>query len=154
MPFINLVSIVHLVMLCLWGGVVAAEAVLELYPYRRKSLHEHSIRYHYWIDILVELPLVIAVFSTGMILVVLAWPLTAIHLFKILCAAVAITANLVCIFLVLQRKRRLEEGAPEKELWRSTRKIVLCAALGLPLAACAAGMGFWLAYQRMLDILA
>ena len=153
LPFINLVSIIHLVLLGLWGGVVATESVLELYPYRRKDLHSHSIRYHFWIDLLVELPLVIGVIATGLTLVALAWPITLIHLVKILCAALAITANLVCIALVLRRKSSLEAGASENELWGSTRRIVLCAAFGLPFAACAAGLGFWLAYHRMLDLM-
>jgi hypothetical protein len=32
LPLINLVSIIHLVVLSLWGGVVVTESVLELYP--------------------------------------------------------------------------------------------------------------------------
>ena len=153
LPFINLVSIIHLLFLGLWGGVVATESVLELYPYRRKTLHSHSIRYHFWIDLLVELPLILGVVATGLTLTALAWPITITHLVKIICASSAITANLVCIVFVLRRKSSLEQGASENELWQSTRRIVLCAAFGLPFAACAAGLGFWLAYQRMLDLL-
>jgi hypothetical protein len=154
LPFINLVSIVHLVFLSLWGGVVATEAVVELYPYRRGVLHEHSIRYHFWIDLLVEAPLILGVIATGLTLAVLAWPLSWTHIIKILCAASAITANLVCIVFVLRRKIRLDAGATEAELWLSTRRIILCAAVGLPFAAFAAGLGFWLAYHRLLDLLA
>ena len=150
---INLISIIHLVLLSLWGGVVATETVIELYPYRRRNLHEHSIRFHFWIDLLVELPLITGVFITGIILASLAWPLSWIHIGKILCVAAAITANLTCIFLVLRRKRRLEGGAADAELWQSTRRIILCAVLGLPFAAAAAGLGFWLAYHRMLTLL-
>ncbi len=154
LPSINLVSIIHLVFLCLWGGVVATESVLELYPFRRKELHEHSIRYHFWIDLLVELPLIIGVVATGLTLVILAWPVSGIHLVKILCAASAVTANLACIVLVIKRKAGLEAGASENDLRLITRRIILCAAVGLPLAAIAAGLGFWLAYQRMLELLA
>jgi hypothetical protein len=152
LPFINLVSIIHLVVLCLWGGVVAAESVIELYPYRRRELHDHSIRFHFWIDLLVELPLIIGVLTTGVVLITLAWPLTGTHIIKILCAAVCISANIVCIALVLKRKRQLDDGAADPDLWRSTRRIVLCAVVGLPFAAAAAGMGFWLAYQRLLNL--
>jgi hypothetical protein len=153
LPYINLISIIHGVVLCLWGGVVAAESVLELYPYRRRDLHQHSIRFHFWIDLLVELPLIIGVLTTGAVLVARAGPLTGTHIIKIICAAAAVSANLACVALVLKRKRLLDEGAADTDLWRSTRRIVLCAVVGLPFAAAAAGMGFWLAYHRLLDLL-
>lgn len=154
LPLINLVSIIHLVVLSLWGGVVAVESVLELYPYRRKELHENSIRYHFWIDLLVELPLILAVIATGLTLVVLAWPLTAAHFFKLGCVSIAVSANLVCVFLVVRRKFRMDAGAAEPELWAATRRIVMCAVVGMPFAAVAVGLGFWLALQRLLKLVA
>jgi len=153
-PPINLVSMAHLILLCLWGGVVAAESVMELYPFRRRDFHEHSIRLHYWIDLLVELPLILGVVVSGSALVALAWPLSGLHFVKVLCALVAISANLVCVVLVVKRRRRLDSGVGEDELWRLTRRIVLCAVAGMPCAAVAAGMGFWLAYHRLLELLA
>ena len=153
LPLINLVSIIHLVVLSLWGGVVATEAVLELYPYRRKVLHENSIRYHFWIDLLVELPLILAVIATGLTLVYLAWPLTATHFIKLACVSIAVSANLVCIVFVIRRKLRLDSGADEAELWARTRQIVMCAVVGMPFAAVAASLGFWLAYSRLLKLL-
>jgi len=153
LPLINLVSIIHLVLLSLWGGVVATEGVIELYPFRRPSLHEDSIRFHFWIDLLVELPLVIGVIISGSGLVILAWPLTWTHAFKISCAAVAVCANLICIVLVIRRGRSLASGAPEPELKKATRRIILCAAVGLPFAAIAAGLGFFLAYHRLLALI-
>jgi len=153
LPLVNLVSMAHLIFLSLWGGVVATESVLELYPYRRKILHEHSIRYHFWIDLLVELPLILAVVATGLTIVILAWPLSWTHLFKICCALTAVTANLVCVGLVLKRKQLLDANVQEAELWNSTRRIVICAAVGLPFAAIAAGVGFRLARQRLLELL-
>ena len=55
----DLLAMVHLMMLCLWGGVVATEAVIEVFPFRRRELHPAAISFHYWIDLLVELPLVL-----------------------------------------------------------------------------------------------
>jgi len=153
LPLINLVSMAHLVVLCLWGGVVATESVLELYPYRRKVLHEHSIRYHFWIDLLVELPLILVVLATGVTLAALAWPLSGKHVLMILCALIAVTANLVCIALVIRRKLVLDRGVPEPELWHATRNIVMCAVVGMPFAAVAATLGFWLAYHRLSNLL-
>jgi len=152
LPVINLVSMVHLVCLTMWGGVVAAEFVLELYPRARKDLEVPTIRFHFWIDLLVELPLVLGVTATGTALIVLAWPLSALHVAKILCAACAIAANFCCIALVVRRKRLLDSGAAEAEQRQQTRRVMLCAAFGLPLGIAAAGMGFWLAYQRMIEL--
>ncbi|HUT55170.1 MAG TPA: hypothetical protein VM658_17405 [bacterium] len=153
LPAVNLVSIIHLVLLSLWGGVVATESVIELYPFRNRALHENSIRFHYWIDLLVELPLIAGVVASGVALVVLAWPLTWTHALKIACAAVAVSANLVCIVFVLRRGKSLAAGAPEPELWAATRRIIMCAVIGLPFAAVAAGMGFFLAYHRLLALI-
>ena len=50
----QVLAMIHLVMLSLWGGVVATEAVIELYPFRHREQHAATIRLHYWIDILVE----------------------------------------------------------------------------------------------------
>jgi hypothetical protein len=153
LPMVNVVSMFHLIFLSLWGGVVATEAVLELYPYRRKILHEHSIRYHFWIDLLVELPLILAVLASGLTLAILAWPLSWLHFAKISFALIAITANLTCIVFVLQRKKLLDNKASEAELLASTRRIVMCAVVGMPFAALAAGAGFFLAYHRLLNLL-
>ena len=137
LPLINLISMGHLMLLCLWGGVVAAEAVLELYPRHHPEVHPTTIRFHYWIDLLIELPLVLAVMVTGITLAVLAWPLTALHLLKIVGAAVAVSANLVCIVLVIRRGRGLRQGEPEPALLHLSRRS--CArAGGLPFAALAA----------------
>lgn len=152
LPLINLVSMSHLILLCLWGGVVAAESVLELYPRRKPDLHPTTIRYHYWIDLLIELPLICGVIATGLTLAVLAWPLSSLHLIKIIGAAVAVSANLVCIVLVIRRQRALTQGEPESSLFQLSRKIVLCAVVGMPFAALAAGLGFWLAYHRLLEL--
>jgi hypothetical protein len=153
LPLVNLVSIMHLTLLCLWGGVVATESVIELYPFRRRQLHQDSIRLHYWIDLLVELPLIVGVLASGIALVVLAWPLTWTHALKIAGAAVAVSANLICIVFVVRRGRALAAGAPEPELWAATRRIIICAVVGLPFAAVAAGLGFFLAYHRLLELI-
>lgn len=148
-----MVSTLHLILLAVWCGVVATEGVLELYPYRRPDMHQYSIRFHYWIDLLVELPLIIGVLATGTVLVVVTWPATALQVVKICCGLVAVSANLACIVIVLRRKRKLDAKAPDAVLWRSTRRIILCAAAGLPFATAAAGLGFWLGYHRLLELI-
>lgn len=149
MPPAHVLGIAHVVALGLWGGVVATEAVVELFPFRRRALHEQAIRFHYWIDLLVELPVLLAVLGTGLLLVVSLWPLSDLHLLKLGLVSVAFLANVVCIVLVLLRRRHLEAGVGEAALWRETRRILACFAVGLPFAAAGACLGFWLAFQRM-----
>ena len=74
----NYVVLAHLVLLGVWAGVVAAEAVLELMPRRRPQLHTYTVRAHYWIDLLVELPVILGVTISGMVLLSMVWPPTTL----------------------------------------------------------------------------
>jgi hypothetical protein len=154
MPATHVLGTAHLVLVALWGGVVATEAVIELYPRRHRGLHEPTIRLHYWIDLLVELPLLVAIVASGAWLVVRAWPLSVTHLVKLGCVLVPLAANLTCIALVLRRRRRLEAGEAEADLWRRTRRIYAAFAVGVPFALVAAGLGLWLASVRMAALVA
>lgn len=151
MAIVQAVSVVHLTLIAFWGGVVATEAVLELYPYRHRELQRQTVTFHYWIDLLVELPVVCGVVGTGLVLAALAWPLSPSHWVKIACAVGAVAANGICVVLVLARKRSMAHGASDADLWDRTRRVLLSAELGLPLGLVAAALGFWLAYQRMLS---
>ena len=145
----DVLAMVHLIMLSLWGGVVATEAVIEIYPFRRRELHAATIRFHYWIDLLVELPLVLAVITTGAALFFLTDPVTPLHLVKIGLGGAAVAVNLFCIVVVVKRGRRLEGQAEEERLWRASRTVLACFAIGLLCAAGAATLGFRFALERM-----
>jgi hypothetical protein len=140
---------VHLMMLSLWGGVVATEAVIELYPFRKRELHAATIRFHYWIDLLVELPLVLAVITTGVALLWLTDPVTPLHLLKVGFGGAAVAVNLFCIVVVVKRGRRLERDADDGPLWRASRTVLMCFAAGLLCAAGAAVLGFRFALERL-----
>lgn len=149
-PYVfNLVAMIHLVMLSLWGGVVATEAVIEVYPFRRRDLHAATIRFHYWIDLLVELPLVLAVVATGVALAVSIDRLTALHLVKLGFGAAAVAVNLFCIIVVARRGRRLERDDDDGGLWPASRTVLACFAVGLLCAAVAATLGFRFALERI-----
>ena len=152
MALLQAVCVVHLTLIAFWGGVVATEAVIELYPYRCRELERQAITFHYWIDLLVELPVLCGVVGSGLVLAAMAWPLSALHWVKIAGAAGAVAANGICIVLVLRRQRMMTGGASDADLWARTRRVVLSAELGLPLGLVAAALGFWLAYQRMLSL--
>ena len=145
----DVLAMLHLIMLSMWGGVVATEAVIELYPFRQRELHAATIRFHYWIDLLVELPLVLAVIATGVGLWILTDPVTPLHLVKIGFGAAAVAVNLFCIVVVVKRGRRLAASAEEDGLWRASRTVLACFAAGLLCAAGAAILGFRFALDRL-----
>lgn len=146
---IDVLAMVHLIMLSLWGGVVATEAVIELYPFRRPELHVPTIRLHYWIDLLVELPLVLAVLATGATLLYLTDPVTPLHLVKVTFAGAAAAVNLFCIGVVIRRARAYSRDGDDTRLWRFSRIVLACFAVGLLCAAVAATLGFRLAFERL-----
>jgi hypothetical protein len=139
---------VHLVVLSMWGGVVATEAVVEVYAFRRPGLAEAAIRLHYWIDLLVELPLLVAVIATGIASACLS-DITRLHVVKIAFASAAIGVNLFCIAAVLRRDRQRLAGATSQRLRSGSRVVLACFAVGLTLAAVAVVIGFSLAMGRL-----
>ena len=145
----DVLAMIHLMMLSLWGGVVATEAVIEVYPFRQRELHAATIRFHYWIDLLVELPLVLAVIATGAALFFLTDPVTPLHLVKIGLGGAAVAVNLFCIVVVVKRGRRLAGDGDDERLWRSSRIVLACFAAGLLCAAGAAVLGFRFAIERL-----
>ena len=145
----DVLAMVHLMVLSLWGGVVATEAVIEVLPFRQRELHAATIRFHYWIDLLVELPLVLAVIATGVGLWILTDPVTTLHLVKIGFGGAAVAVNLFCIVVVVKRGRRLESDADDRTLWRASRTVLACFAAGLLCAAGAAILGFRFAIERL-----
>jgi len=147
-PISEIIRLLHLVVLSLWGGVVATEAVIEISPFRHHDLHPAAIRLHYWIDLLVELPLVIAVAVTGGTLLFLLEEITSLHLIKVAFGAAAVAVNLFCIVVVLRRARRLDT-VEESILWRASRVVLACFAVGLAFAAVAATLGFRLGLARL-----
>jgi hypothetical protein len=145
---LEIATLLHVVALSLWGGVVATEAVIEISPFRRHELHAATIRMHYWIDLLVELPLVIAVVLTGGTLLYLTEEITPAHLIKVVFAGAAVSVNLFCIAVVLRRYRRLGEWQ-DSALWRASRIVLACFVVGLGCAAVAAVLGFRLGLARL-----
>ncbi len=83
-PLINIVAVAHLFCIAALSGCMAAEVVFEYYAmFFNRKLHHSVIRIHYWIDILVELPLILCVLSTGIAMAYLVEKLTTPHIIKI-----------------------------------------------------------------------
>lgn len=145
----DFLPMIHLMVLSLWGGVVATEAVIEVYPFRHRDAHAATIRLHYWIDLLVEAPLVLAVVATGMASLLLVDPVTPLHLVKVCFAGAAVAVNVFCIAVVIRRGRRLDTRASDGQLWRMSRVVLACFVVGLVCAGVAAAIGFSFALSRL-----
>lgn len=103
----------HLLAVGAWIGTVLVEALFEralLGQGRDKELA--LARLHWQVDKLVELPLLIVVLASGAKLLGQV-PLDPLLRGKLACAALAIFANLYCIWLVRLRLKVAEAGAWE-----------------------------------------
>lgn len=124
--------LVHLILLCGWAGVVLAETVIEVV-----LAGEAAAATHYWIDVLIELPLIAGVLASGAGLAVRVWPLSTLHLIKIGTALFALSLNLYCAAMVIKRYRRRNDQAALGRLQRRVRLSIL----GLPFGAVSAYIG-------------
>jgi hypothetical protein len=127
----------HLAALASWGGLVAAEGVVELAP-RTDDERRYAAKLHYWMDLVIELPLLGAVLLTGATLAARAWPLSLVGWVKIGAGLVAIGANLWCVTHVVARHRQGRDAEP---LHRHGRAVRIAASVGLPFAAVALYLG-------------
>lgn len=151
-PLVNLIEILHLILLSIWGGIVITETVIELYPYREKKLHNSAISLHYYIDIFVECPVLFGVLLSGIFLALLV-NLTTAHYIKIASGIIAISMNFTCIGFVIKRKHLHDSGADENTLWRYTRYVIRTAVIGVPAALVAIYLGLTLGYQRIFNLI-
>lgn len=133
----NTLPLLHLLFVSLWAGILLCEAILELLPKDDNSLR-WTAQAHYWIDILFELPLVLGILLTGIILSSKHWPLSPLHWIKISCGLIAIFFNLDCSRRVCLRFRYQDDSTKLKNYSRTIK----FSALGFPFGIAAAYMGF------------
>ncbi len=128
----------HLILICLWGGLILAEGVIEVAARDESSLRA-AARFHYFIDLCAEIPLVLGVLFTGALLAWRAQPLTSLHWIKILAGLMAIGVNLYCGTLVIKRYAHLQDGA-QLRLYHAR---ILRTTVGIPFAIVAAALGLF-----------
>jgi hypothetical protein len=129
-------STLHLICVALWGGIVLAEVVVEVFGYLKEETQTVA-QLHYWIDVLFELPLIAAVLVTGALLTAQAWPPQPLLTAKIGAGLIAISINLYCAVFVVLRHRHLQDA--HRAL--AYRRHVMLSVAGGPFAAVAAFLG-------------
>jgi hypothetical protein len=153
-PLTNIVSLVHLCLVAAFFGLYLCEAVIEGYGAHRNEFHRSAIRYHYLMDIFVELPLMFAILATGVLLAVLVDELTPLHWILIACGTIAVFFCPFCfVRYVRTRNRLVEEGTTDDAMLDEPRRRMGVWTLSLfnPLLIAALAIGSWLAYQRVLE---
>jgi hypothetical protein len=117
---------IHLLVVGMWTGLVGAEVVLE-WICREGAAARTAAVVHYWLDVLVEAPLVLAVTVTGGALLAGAWPPGPLLAWKLALGAVPIASCVWSIALVVRRYRRLDDP----EALAAGRRRVLFSALAV-----------------------
>jgi len=130
--------VAHLVSLSLWGGLVLAEGVVELTT-RNDQDRAQAAKLHYWMDVLVEVPLLAAVLLTGAVLVARAWPPSMILLVKVCAGLTAVGVNAWCVGHVVMRYQHRDDAVL---LRRHSSRVRAAGAIGGPFAAIAVLLGF------------
>ncbi len=126
----------HLAVLGAWAVVVVVEGAL-VRGARTLERKRRVAVIHYWIDLLIEIPLLVAVLVTGAWLTSLVWPPSARMSVKIACGLTAVAVNAYCAGHVILRRRRVTD---ERALLHHGRRVLL-SALGVPPALVAAYIG-------------
>ena len=122
----------------MWLGVVITEVLFEFAGSDAPSLRA-AARFHYNVDLFGELPILLGVLVTGTVLAVRAWPLTPLHVIKIVMSLGAVGANLVCARWVVQRRNVSDMNT----LLGFRRRIWTLAGIGAAFAAPALYLGLF-----------
>lgn len=108
-----MLATLHILFVGAWTGTVLVEALFERALLGQGREQELALaRLHWQVDKLVELPLLIAVVASGAKML-RDVPLEGLLRAKLACAALAVFANLYCIWLVRLRLKVAEAGAWE-----------------------------------------
>lgn len=131
--------LIHLMLVCTWGGLVLAEVVLEGMATEAVS-QRAAARLHFLMDAVLEAPLLLGVVASGAWLAWRGWPLSGLHLVKIGLALLAITANLICMRWVVLRRHA--QGNALARLSASIR----WTGVGIPVGTAALVLGLLLGH--------
>jgi hypothetical protein len=130
-------ALTHVIAVFLWFGVIAAEVTIELRAREPTALREVA-EDHFWIDAVVEVPLLCIVLGTGLLLSARASPLTGGLIAMVVCGTLAVAANVACVGFVFARRR---SRADLEALRAHRRRIFACAIVGAPFGLVATIVG-------------
>jgi hypothetical protein len=130
----------HLAAIAAWGGLVAAEIIIEFGGRFSERLQYATARLHYWSDVYVEIPLLFTVLLTGFVLLMGTQP-DALLWTKVACGLGAVGANAACVVVVFRRNHVALAGENVVVMTRLSRWVFRTAFVGAPLAVVALWIG-------------
>ncbi len=152
-PIVHSVSLVHLCLVAAFLALYACEVVVEA-SHQRDELHPIAIRIHYLLDIFVEIPLVLGILVSGVVLALLVEEITTPHVWLIACGTVVVLACLFVFWKFVRTRNRLleKETIDHEELVGIRNRLGIFSFIVLnPALLVALIVGFWLAHQRALE---
>lgn len=133
----DFLKIIHLMLIFTWLGLILAETIIELKGSNKLHALQTS-KLHFWIDLCFEIPIVLAVLITGILLLQRVEIFSTILLMKIILGLIAILINLYCALLVVIRYTKINY-LDSLDYW--SRKIRF-TWLGIPLGLVSFYLGF------------
>lgn len=135
----NGVLTLHIAAVAFWVGVVGAEFVIERSRADSKP-HGFAVAHnHFWIDTLLEIPVVLVVLTTGAILLQ-GVPMTPLLAVKVAAGLFAALANIACVVPVTLRHKAATAQRLARVIAHS-RTIDLISAFAVPASAVALLLG-------------
>ena len=105
----------HLFFILVWLGLIFGETAMEIAG-RERAFWPALARFHYLIDVYIEMPLIVGIVVTGALLLLNTAPDMLLWI-KLADAAVAIAANLACFWMVVVRARRVAVADEGFRVW-------------------------------------
>jgi hypothetical protein len=133
---------VHLIVVSMWIGLVLAEVAIEAFALSRRY-GEAVITFHYWIDTLFEIPLLIAITVTGIILAARLDTIDTLHAVKIATGLAAVFATAAACRVVRARKDVIGD---RERLVALQRELQWTAVVAVPAGIAAAVIGLTYAF--------
>ncbi len=128
----------HIIIASSWLGLVAGETAMELSAKKRET-KAFVAQVHRTIDIYIEGPLMSLTLITGAILLMNMWPeVSALLWVKVAAGLVAVVANIICIYWVVERARATDDAA-----FKSWAAKIRLTGYTIPFGALALGLGVY-----------
>ena len=130
----------HLFFLGIWAGCVAVEMVIEFYGRKEIGKQHQTAQLHYLIDLCVEIPVLIMVLASGMMLFDASKLTVPYYKLKIIMGFIPIGINALCVIPVALRKKAADRS-DEPVMKRNTKWIFAAFYSGFAAALVALGIG-------------
>ena len=135
----------HIFFVGLWFGCAIIEGILEFMRRRDSSLQYAVAKFHYCIDIFVEVPAILTILVTGFLLLDTS-EMSALRLIKVICGFLAILATMLTVVIIFRRRYAVD--ADNRAAVNKNDKLfdIIAYAIVAPLLNIALGIGLYFVF--------